>query len=56
MPTKAGIWENAEFLMELSLALFQVASNGGALSTQAKSAVEAYLKSRGHEQSWESVR
>ncbi|KAM3475212.1 hypothetical protein MY5147_003873 [Beauveria neobassiana] len=56
MPVKAGVWENPEFLMELSLALFQVASGGGALSTQAKSAVEAYLKAQGHDQSWESIR
>ncbi|KAM0669084.1 hypothetical protein ACQRIU_002646 [Beauveria bassiana] len=56
MPAKAGVWENSEFLMELSLALFQVASGGGALSTQAKSAVEAYLKAQGHDQSWESIR
>lgn len=56
MPAKAGIWENADFLMELSLALFQVASGAGALSSQAKGAVEAYLKARGHDQSWESIR
>lgn len=56
MPSKAGVWENADFLRELSLALFQVASNGGALSVQAKTAVESYLKLQGHEQSWESVR
>ncbi|KAJ6780560.1 hypothetical protein PWT90_10035 [Aphanocladium album] len=56
MPGKAGAWENAEFLMELSLALFQIANNGGALSLQAKSAIEAYLKSQGYDQSWESVR
>ncbi|ATY67019.1 hypothetical protein A9K55_000638 [Cordyceps militaris] len=56
MPKQAGSWENADFLMELSLALFQVASNGGALSAQAKSAVEDYLKAQGHDQSWESVR
>ncbi|OAA79507.1 hypothetical protein LEL_02993 [Akanthomyces lecanii RCEF 1005] len=40
----SGVWENADFLRELCLALFQVASNGGALSTQARSAVEVYLK------------
>ncbi|KAJ4150822.1 hypothetical protein LMH87_011555 [Akanthomyces muscarius] len=56
MPIKAGVWENADFLRELCLALFQVASNGGALSTQARSAVEVYLKAQGHDQSWESVR
>ncbi|KAM3558336.1 hypothetical protein MY1884_004034 [Beauveria asiatica] len=56
MPVKAGVWENADFLMELSLALFQVASNGGVLGSQAKSAVEAYLKTQGHDQSWESIR
>ncbi|KAM3513704.1 hypothetical protein MY11210_002613 [Beauveria gryllotalpidicola] len=56
MPVKAGVWENADFLRELSLALFQVASGGGALSTQAKSAVEVYLKAQGHDQSWESIR
>lgn len=56
MPIKAGVWENADFLRELCLALFQVASNGGALSTLARSAVEVYLKTQGHDQSWESVR
>ncbi len=57
-PTKGGggVWENADFLMDLSLALFQVAGKGGALSSQARGAVEVYLKGRGHAQSWESIR
>lgn len=56
MPPKAGVWENADFLQELCLALFHVGSNGGALSMQAKSAIEVYLKAQGYNQSWESVR
>ncbi|KAJ3476759.1 hypothetical protein NLG97_g9023 [Lecanicillium saksenae] len=56
MPGKAGVWENADFLVELSLALFQIASKNKALSVEAKSAVEAYLKTQGYDQSWESVR
>ncbi|OAA59419.1 hypothetical protein ISF_06354 [Cordyceps fumosorosea ARSEF 2679] len=56
MPNKAGVWENADFLMDLSLALFQVASNAGALGASARGGIETYLKARGHDQSWESVR
>ncbi|KAJ2970909.1 hypothetical protein NQ176_g7959 [Zarea fungicola] len=53
---RSGVWENAGFLMQLSMALYDVANKSGALSAEAKGAVEAHLKNQGYNQSWESVR
>ncbi|KAK5997104.1 hypothetical protein PT974_02456 [Cladobotryum mycophilum] len=52
----ASLWERADFLMELSIALYQVADFNGVLNTQIRNAVAEYLVAQGHEVGWDAIR
>ncbi|KAJ4170715.1 hypothetical protein NW754_006852 [Fusarium falciforme] len=49
-------WDNADFLMDLGIALFTAAQANKALPVPVKEAVEAYLKERGWKTSFDAVR
>ncbi|KOS20518.1 hypothetical protein ESCO_005413 [Escovopsis weberi] len=59
MPRKGNAptpWERPEFLMDLSIALYQVAEGNGALSKQARDAVAEFMAGCGHETGWDAIR
>ncbi|RSM09972.1 hypothetical protein CDV31_007490 [Fusarium ambrosium] len=49
-------WDNSDFLMDLGIALFTAAQANKALPVPVKDAVEAYLKERGWNTSFDAVR
>ena len=58
MPEKASnkLWDNPKFLMDLIEGFYDAATSGGALSQDAKQNIEAYLKAKGHQTSWDAIR
>ncbi|KAF4459346.1 hypothetical protein FALBO_13891 [Fusarium albosuccineum] len=53
---QASDWDNADFLMELSIALFTAAQANKSLPPPVKEAVEEYLKGCGYSTSFDAVR
>ncbi|KFA50332.1 hypothetical protein S40293_10696 [Stachybotrys chartarum IBT 40293] len=49
-------WANPAFLTDLAVALFQAASQAGALNPAGREDISRYLKARGHDVTWEAIR
>ncbi|KAF5018882.1 hypothetical protein F66182_9130 [Fusarium sp. NRRL 66182] len=56
MPGKSSDWENAEFLMDLTVALYTGAQANKGLTPVIKDAIEEYLRGRGYTTSFDAVR
>ncbi|KAH6955171.1 hypothetical protein HG530_015851 [Fusarium avenaceum] len=56
MPGKPSDWDNSEFLMDLTLALYTGAQVNKGLTPAIKDSIEEYLKSRGYSTSFDAVR
>jgi hypothetical protein len=56
MPGKPSDWDNSEFLMDLTLALYTGAQVNKGLTPAIKESIEEYLKSRGYSTSFDAVR
>ncbi|KAF4987321.1 hypothetical protein FGRMN_10446 [Fusarium graminum] len=56
MPGKSSDWDNAEFLMDLTVALYTGAQVNKGLTPAIKESIEEYLKTRGYSTSFDAVR
>ncbi|KAM0284726.1 hypothetical protein ACHAO9_009027 [Fusarium lateritium] len=56
MPGKPSDWDNSEFLMDLTVALYTGAQVNKGLTPAIKESIEEYLKSRGYSTSFDAVR
>ncbi|KJZ80383.1 hypothetical protein HIM_00233 [Hirsutella minnesotensis 3608] len=58
MPPKGApsVWQNAAFLTDVALVLYETAQQAGALTAANKQAIEETLRKMGHETSWEAIR
>jgi hypothetical protein len=56
MPGKPSDWDNSEFLMDLTVALYTGAQVNKGLTPTIKESIEEYLKSRGYSTSFDAVR
>ncbi|SPJ85439.1 uncharacterized protein FTOL_11220 [Fusarium torulosum] len=56
MPGKPSDWDNSEFLMDLTVALYTGAQVNKGLTPAIKESIEEYLESRGYSTSFDAVR
>ncbi|KAF5670318.1 hypothetical protein FHETE_4563 [Fusarium heterosporum] len=56
MPGKSSDWDNAEFLMDLTVALYTGAQVNKGLTPAIKESIEEYLKTRGYSTSFDAIR
>ena len=54
--SKAGIWDNASFLNDLAVALYEVGNKSGGFNKQSQTAISEYLTQNGYSTSWEAIR
>lgn len=51
-----SIWDDAAFLKDLAVALYEAANQAGGLGPAVKASIEHFVQQQGHDSSWDRIR
>lgn len=56
MAPKSGIWDNPEFLIEVIVSFYDIATQDGAITPEMRAKIVEQLVEKGYKVSWEAIR